>query len=126
MRATIPPKGFVVSNCSLARKERKKETEKMKGKEVSEIEVQQSSRAEQSGANQVLALSKTLLLFISLSFHKSVSTLSSLKWQGVCTLWGEGMQQTELLPIGLGRFKGNFTTSWRHGYSSFEAFVSII
>lgn len=72
-----------------------------------------------------LRISEDLLCFICLSFQKSVSTLGSLKWQCVCELCRGGMQQTGLEPIGLGRFKGNFTTFWRHGHS-FQACVSII
>lgn len=64
--------------------------------------------------------------FLSASPSTSLSAHSAALNGKVCTLRREGMQQTELQPIGLGRFKGNFTTSWRHGYSSFEAFVSII
>lgn len=63
---------------------------------------------------------------LSTSASTNLSAHSDALNGSVCELCRGGMQQTGPEPIGLGRFKGNFTTYWRHGYCSFEGCVSII
>lgn len=73
------------------------------------------------------SISEALLHSIFLSFHKSVSTLGSLKWQCVCASCAEEecrRQGWSLFVLADSRV--TFTTYWRHGHISSEAFVSII
>lgn len=56
---------------------------------------------------------------LSLAPYTSLSAHSVALNGSVCELCRGGMQQTGLEPICVGRFKGNFTTYWRHGHSSF-------
>lgn len=79
-----------------------------------------------SSALSVMADNQKQCSFLSASPSTSLSALSAALNGSVWELCRGGMQQTGLEPIGLGRFKGNFTTYWRHGHSSFEACVSII
>lgn len=73
------------------------------------------------------SISEALLHSIFLSFHKSVSTLGSLKWQCVCASCAEEecrRQGWSLFVLADSRV--TFTTYWRHGHISSEACVSII
>lgn len=75
------------------------------------------------------SISEALLHSIFLSFHKSVSTLGSLKWQCVCVC--ASCAEEECRRRGWSLFvladsRVTFTTYWRHGHISSVACVSII
>lgn len=72
-----------------------------------------------SSAHSVIGAYQKHCSIRSVSLPTALSAHSVALNGSVCELCREGMQKTRLEPICLGRFKGNFTTYWRHGHISF-------
>lgn len=79
-----------------------------------------------SSVHSVIVVYQKHCSLLSISPSTSLSAHLVALNGSVCERCRGGMQQTGPESISLGRFKGNFTTYWRHRNSSFEACVSII